>query len=136
MPCCALPRLPATTLATVLLAGCATLQQPPADGLYAGELCTTVADGPLNCGAADVFLARDRAKVRVSDFIYDLTLVEPQRQVEVLLVHGRTLVDVWSAGYSWDQHYLRFIDIERRTFYRVRFANPAQAQDDAGRGAH
>lgn len=113
----------------IVLAGCSALQQVPADGLYAGELCTAVVAGPLNCGAADVFLAKDRAKVRVSDFIYDLTLEEGQ--VEVMLVHGRTLVDVWSASYSWDHHYLRFIDLERRTFYRVRFANPAPEQDSA-----
>lgn len=115
-----------------MLAGCASLQRVPADGLYAGELCTAVASGPLNCGAAEVFLSRDRAKVRVSDFIYDLTLHDGQ--VEVLLVHGLTLVDVWNARYSWDHHYLRFIDQERRTFYRVRFANPGQDQDPGRRG--
>ena len=113
-----------------MLAGCSTLQRVSADGLYAGELCTAVAAEPLNCGAADVFLSKARAKVRVSDFIYDLALEEGQ--VEVILVHGRTLVDVWSASYSWDDHYLRFIDEERRTLYRVRFANPAQ-RHDAGR---
>ena len=115
-----------------MLAGCSTLQRVPADGLYAGELCTAVAAGPLNCGAADVFLSKARAKVRVSDFIYDLSLDEGQ--VEVMLVHGRTLVDVWSASYSWDYHYLRFIDQERRTFYRVRFANPAQRHGSGRQG--
>lgn len=115
----------ATALAIVLV-GCTVVPQRPAPGLYAGELCTAVADGPLHCGAAEVFLARDRAKVRVSDFIYDLALQDGQ--VEVLLIHGRTLVDVWSAGYSWDGHYLRFLDEERRTSYRVRFADPAQGQ--------
>ena len=109
------------------LAGCSTVPQVPANGLYAGELCTAVADGPLNCGAADVFLANDRAKVRVSDIIYDLTLEDGQ--VDVILVHVRTLVDTWSGSYSWDTPYLRFIDPERRTFYRVRFADPAQVQD-------
>lgn len=116
----------------VMLAGCSALQRLPADGLYAGELCTAVGAGPLNCGAADVFLSRGRAKVGVSDFIYDLTLEDGQ--VEVMLVHDRTLVDIWSARYSWDHHYLRFIDQERRTFYRVRFANPAQRRE-AGRQA-
>lgn len=106
----------------MMLAGCATLQRVPADGLYDGEMCTAVVAGPLHCGAAEVFLSKDRAKVRVSDLIYDLTLDEGQ--VDVMLVHGRTLVDVWSASYSWEHHYLRFIDQERRTFYRVRFANP------------
>ncbi len=117
-------------LASVLaltLAGCSTLPQVPANGLYTGELCTAVADGPLNCGAADVFLANDRAKVRVSDIIYDLTLDDGQ--VEVILVHVRTLVDTWSGSYAWDIPYLRFIDPERRTFYRVRFADPLPVQD-------
>lgn len=115
-----------------MLAGCSSLQRVPAGGLYAGELCTAVAAGPLNCGAADVFLSKGRAKVGVSDFIYDLALEDGQ--VEVMLVHGSTLVDVWSARYSWDYHYLRFIDLERRTFYRVRFANPVQRQDSGRQG--
>ena len=110
----------------IMLAGCTALPRLPAPGLYAGELCTAVVDGPLNCGAAEVFLAGDRAKVRVSDFIYDLALQDGQ--VEVMLIHGSMLVDVWSAHYSWDRHYLRFIDEERRTFYRVRFADPVLSQ--------
>lgn len=117
----------------IALAGCSTLHRMPADGLYVGELCTAVADGPLNCGAADALLSRHRAKVRASDFIYDLAL-EQQGQVEVMLVHGSTLVDVWSGPYSWDHHHLRFIDLERRTFYRVRFANPVQVEDVQRRG--
>ena len=124
------PRIFGITLA-IMLAGCSTFQRVPADGLYDGELCTAVVAGPLNCGAAEVFLSKDRAKVRVSDFIYDLSMEEGQ--VEIMLVHGRTLVDVWSASYSWDHHYLLFIDQERRTFYRVRFANPAQGQDQGRR---
>ena len=115
-----------------MLAGCSTLQRVPADGLYAGELCTAVVSGPLHCGAAEVYLSKGRAKVRVSDFIYDLELEDGQ--VEVTLVHGRTLVDVWSAGYSWGHHYLRFIDQERRTFYRVRFADPVQGHDSGRPG--
>ena len=115
-----------------MLAGCSTLQRVPSDGLYAGELCTAAVAGPLNCGAADVFLSKGRAKVGVHDFIYDLTLEDGQ--VEVMLVHGRTLVDVWSAGYSWDYHHLRFIDQERRTFYRVRFANPAPLHGSGRQG--
>ena len=116
----------------ILLASCSSLQRVPADGVYAGELCTAVAAGPLDCGAAEVLLFKDRAKVRVSDFIYDLSMEEGQ--IEVLLVHGRMLVDVWSAGYSWDHHYLRFTDLERRTSYRVRFSNPARGRDVGLRG--
>jgi hypothetical protein len=115
------------SILALTLAGCSTLPRVPANGLYAGELCTAVADGPLNCGAADVFLSNDRAKVRVSDIIYDLTLDDGQ--VDVILVHTRTLVDTWSGSYSWAIPYLRFIDTERRTFYRVRFADPVQGQD-------
>lgn len=122
------PRIFAIALAA-MLTGCSTVQRLPAEGLYAGELCTAVATGPLNCGAADVLLAKDRAKVRVSDLIYDLTM--EAGQIEVVLVHGRTLVDVWSGSYSWDLPYLKFIDQDRRTFYRVRFAGPAQGTDPA-----
>jgi len=104
------------------LTGCAVLPRVPGDGLYNGELCTAAAGGPLDCGAADVSLSNGLAKVRVSDFVYDLSL--DHGQVEVTLVHGRMLVDVWNASYSWAFPYLRFIDQGRRTFYRVRFANP------------
>jgi hypothetical protein len=39
------------------------------------------------------------------------------------------LVDAWSASYSWDSCYLRLVDLQRRTFYRVRFADPLQRLD-------
>ena len=51
------PRIFGITLA-IMLAGCSTLQRVPADGLYAGELCTAVVAGPLNCGAAEVFFPK------------------------------------------------------------------------------
>lgn len=132
MHCHVAPKLAALALA-VTLTGCSMLQQVPADGLYAGELCTATVAGPLNCGVADVSLSICRAKVRVSDFIYDLSLKDGQ--LEVMLIHDRTLVDVWSASYSWDYHFLRFIDQDRRTFYRVRFANPP-ARVEGGHPAH
>ena len=84
-------------------------------------------NGPLHCGNAEVALSNGRAKVRVSDLIYDLSM--ENGQVEVMLVHGRTLVDVWSASYSWDYQYLRFIYTQRRTFYRMRFADPLARRD-------
>jgi len=116
----------ASTLAAAALAvaltGCAALQRAPDNGLYAGELCVAVAAGALNCGAAEVSLSNSRAKVRVSDFIYDLDLEDGQ--LELMLVHGRTLVDVWSASYSWHRQFLHFVDEERRVYYRVRFADP------------
>ncbi|MEO6626660.1 MAG: hypothetical protein ABIN37_17815 [Burkholderiaceae bacterium] len=132
MHCSAAPCLAGLALA-IGLAGCAVSRPVPADGLYNGELCTAAVTGPLNCGAADAWLSNGRAKLRVSDFIYDLAMEDGQ--VEVMLVHDRTLVDVWSASYSWDHHYLRFIDQRRRTFYRVRFANPP-ARLEGGHPAH
>lgn len=117
------PAAAALSAVALGLAGCATPTKPlPPDGLYAGELCTATPQGPLHCGPADVSLVRGLAKVRVSDFIYDLTL--DNGEVDVALVHVRMLVDVFSARYTWDGPYLRFIDEERRTFYRVRFADP------------
>jgi hypothetical protein len=59
----------------------------------------------------------------VSDLVYDLTMEEGQ--IEVTLVHGRTLAHVWSGSFAWEHPYLKFIDQERRTFYRVRFADTA-----------
>lgn len=113
------------------LTGCSTLQKsPPQDGFYQGELCTATPQGPLNCGPAEVSLVRGLAKVRVSDFVYDLTL--DNGDVDVTLVHVRMLVDVFSARYTWDGPYLRFIDEERRTFYRVRFADPLAPARQSG----
>ena len=127
MDCRVAPKLAALALAAALT-GCSVLQRAPADGRYNGELCTATVAGPLNCGAADISLSNGRAKVRVSDFIYDLLLEDGQ--LELTLIHDRTLVDVWSASYSWDNHFLRFIDQNRRTYYRVRFANPpARAEE-------
>ena len=127
MDCCVAPKLAALALAATLT-GCSVLQRAPADGLYNGELCTATAAGQFNCGAAEVSLSNGRAKVRVSDFIYDLLLEDGQ--LDLMLIHDRTLVDVWSASYSWDHQFLRFIDQSRRTYYRLRFANPpARAEE-------
>ena len=127
MDCCVAPKLAALALAATLT-GCSVLQRAPADGLYNGELCTATAAGPLNCGAAEVSLPNDRAKVRVSDFTYDLLLEDGH--LDLMLIHDRTLVDVWSASFSWDHHFLHFVDQNRRTYYRVRFANPpARAEE-------
>ena len=118
---CAAPGLAALAL-SIVLAGCSVLAPVPGDGIFDGELCVASGSGPLNCGSAKVSLSNGRAKVRVSDFTYDLLLEDGQ--LELMLIHDRTLVDTWSASYSWDYHFLRFIDQERRVFYRVRFANP------------
>ena len=127
MDCRVAPQLATLALAAALT-GCSVLQRAPADGRYNGELCTATVAGPLNCGAADISLSNGRAKVSVSDFIYDLLLEDGQ--LDLMLIHDRTLVDVWSASYSWDHHFLRFIDQNRRTYYRVRFANPpARAEE-------
>lgn len=112
---------PALLLLSVLLAGCAAPRSRPADGLYAGELCVATGTQARNCGAADVSLSNRRAKVRVSDLVYDLLLEEGE--LELMLVHGTMLVDVFSAPYVWDGRYLLFVDQERRVHYRVRFAD-------------
>lgn len=72
-----------------------------------------------------VSLSNSRAKVRVSDITYDLKF--EVGQLDVLLIHGSTLVDVFSAAYTWGEEYLYFVDTDRRVSYRVRFANPASA---------
>ena len=116
----------------IALAGCSVLQPAPGDGAFDGELCVASGSGPLNCGPAKVSLSNGRAKVRVSDFIYDLVLHDGQ--LELMLIHDRTLVDTWGTSYSWEYHFLRFIDQERRVFYRVRFANP-HARGEGGHPA-
>ena len=67
---------------------------------------------------------------RLDSFTTDLTL--DNGDVDVTLVHVRMLVDVFSARYTWDGPYLRFIDEERRTFYRVRFADPPAPARQSG----
>ena len=113
-------RLAGVVFATGLI-GCATLQQVPADGRYDGELCVSAASGAPNCGTAEVSLFKGRAKVRVSDIVYNLQLEDGQ--LELMLVHGSVLVDAFSTTYSWDRRFLRFVDVDRRVYYRVRFAN-------------
>ena len=103
------------------LGGCALPQRVPGDGLYNGELCVAMGTQPPNCGAAALSLSHGRAKVRVSDFVYDLEL--HAAQLDVMLIHGSTLVDVFSADYSWENGVLRFVDNDRRVAYRVRFAD-------------
>ena len=110
-------------LAALALTGCASIHQAADDGRYDGELCVASGSGPLNCGAADVFLSHGRAKVRVSDMTYDLQLEDGQ--LDLMLVHGTMLVDVFSASYSWKGRFLSFVDAERKTYYRVRFADPS-----------
>ena len=106
----------------IALGGCALVVQEPGDGRYDGELCTATANGPLNCGTAQVSLSNGRAKLRVSDMTYDLVLEDGQ--LDLSLVHGTVLVDVFSASYAWKGRFLNFVDTERRVYYRVRFADP------------
>ena len=103
------------------LGGCALPQRVPGDGLYDGELCVATGTQAPNCGAAALSLSHGRAKVRVSDVVYDLELHDGQ--LDVMLIHGSTLIDVFSADYFWENGVLRFIDNDRRVQYRVRFAD-------------
>ena len=121
---CSAPKLVGVVLA-LGLAGCSVAPRAPSDGRYDGELCVATGAGPPNCGAAQVSLANGRAKVRVNDLVYDLLLEDGQ--LDVMLIHGTTLVDVFSTTYAWDERFLRFVDTDRRVYYRVRFANPPGA---------
>jgi len=108
------------------LAACSVVPKSPTDGLYGGELCVATGTSPAKCGAADVSLFSGRAKVRVSDFVYDLLL--HRGELDLMLVHGTTLVDIFSAPYAWSGNFLFFADRERQVDYRVRFADaPASA---------
>ena len=117
------PRVAGVALA-IGLAGCALVQLVPSDGSYDGELCVSTGNGAPNCGAAEVSLSKGIARVQVSDMVYHLMLLESGR-MDLILMHGAVHVDDFSATYTWEDSFLRFVDADRRVRYRIRFANPA-----------
>ena len=58
------------------------------------------------------------AQVRVSDIVYRLWLRPPQ--VEVLTMHGKMLIDEFSAAYRWNDGVLRFDDPDKGARYEVK----------------
>ena len=91
----------------------------PKPGRYAAQLCVTLPAAEPSCGAADLEWRRaGRARVRISDIVYNLQLTTSQ--VEVVLLHGAMQIDSFTAIYEWDGDTLRFVDAVKNVHYEVR----------------
>ena len=101
---------------------CASVAAPSA-GRYGAELCvTTSASAAPGCGPAEVELqAGGSARVRISDLSYRLQL--KSSQVDVVLMHGSTQIDEFTAPYEWVGNTLQFIDADKRARYELRLAD-------------
>ena len=95
----------------------------PSAGRYGAELCvTTSASAAPGCGPAEVELqAGGSARVRISDLSYRLQL--KSSQVDVVLMHGSTQIDEFTAPYEWVGNTLQFIDADKRARYELRLAD-------------
>ena len=97
-------------------AGASAAPQP---GRYAAQLCVTLPAAEPSCGAADLEWRRGgRARVRISDIVYNLQL--KTSQVEVVLLHGSMQIDSFTAIYEWAGDTLRFVDADKNVRYEVR----------------
>lgn len=119
----------ATTVAVAILSGCAGLSQAPLDGSYDGELCVATAAQPPTCGPVEAWLFNGgaNAQVLVSDIVYRLSLQDGW--LDLMLVHGQTPIDRFSAAYRWSADVLRFTDSERSVHYNIRFSGPPRQRD-------
>ena len=104
----------------------------PAAGRYDGHLCVATATAAApDCGPARVELrGAGQALVRVSDFLYSLTL--QGGQADVVLKHGAMQIDGFTAVYEWKPsgnpngassgrgNSLHFVDADKGVRYEVR----------------
>ena len=119
----AVRRAAAGTLTGMCALAAVAAPAPPAAGRYGAELCvTTSAAAAPGCGPAEVELqASGSARVRISDLSYRLQL--KSSQVEVVLMHGGTQIDEFTAPYEWVGNTLQFIDADKRARYELRLAD-------------
>ena len=103
-----------------ILTACASTQAPP-EGDYQGEMCVTTAGQGVNCGPVQARLSGDVAQVQVSDIGYHMFLGKDQ--LDLVLMHGATRIDSFSATYRWRGALLQFSDPDKPVHYQIRFAN-------------
>ncbi len=117
----------ALTLVLVAASGAAAAPSAPGPGRYAATLCVaTTAKAPPTCGAAEFDLRPGRqARVSVADIVYRLDL-RPE-QVDVSTMHGKMLIDQFSAFYTWNANVLRFEDQDKHVRYEVKVGPRQQA---------
>jgi hypothetical protein len=99
----------------------------PTVGRYDGQFCVSVAAAAADCGPAQVEVLRPtRLRVRISDIVYHLKL--NSSQLEVVLMHGSMQIDEFVAPYDWVGTALQFDDLDKRTRYELRLAEPKAAR--------
>jgi hypothetical protein len=105
--------------AALLFGATASAAAAPQPGRYAAQLCVTLPAAEPSCGEADLEWRRaGRARVRISDIVYNLQL--KTSQVDVVLLHGAMQIDSFTAIYEWDGDTLRFVDADKNVRYEVR----------------
>ena len=81
-------------------------------------MCVTVAGAEPACGPAQIeWTGRNRARVRISDVVYSLSL--RKGQVEVVLKQGAMRIDGFTAVYEWEGTALRFADPDKNVRYEI-----------------
>lgn len=117
---CALGVAASAPVAAAADAAAGTAVGPAGPGRYAATLCVAAAASALpSCGAAEfIVLNGSQAQVRVSDIVYRLRLRPPR--LEVLTMHGKMLIDEFSADYRWNDAVLRFDDPDKGARYEVK----------------
>lgn len=110
----------ALLLAAGMAAAAAATQTPAGPGRYQATLCVAAsATAAPSCGAAEFSLfTGNLAQIKVADIVYRLRLRPPQ--LDVLTLHGKMLIDEFSATYRWTDGVLSFDDPDKGARYEVR----------------
>jgi hypothetical protein len=97
----------------------------PAAGRYDAVLCVRNADGPPNCGPAELSVhAGGELRLQVSDIVWDLVLRDGS--AAVVVTQGSVQLDEFDAPAEWSGPALRFVDNQKRLRYEVQIGAPRQ----------
>ncbi|XVJ68301.1 MAG: hypothetical protein HEQ39_00600 [Rhizobacter sp.] len=104
-------------------AGTAPTQKfgPPPAGRYNAQLCVSTAAAAGQCGPVALQFQSGGARVQVSDLVYHLNWRAPNKQMLLVLMHGRVQVDEFVTEGLWSQQSLSFKDPDKDVRYEVRW---------------
>lgn len=106
-------------LAPLLAPRTAAAAPPPLGKVDGAQLCVAIGDAAPSCGPVELEWRRTgRARIRVSDIVYTLSL--RTSQVDVALQHGAMEIDAFTGAFEWDGDTLRFVDAAKNMRYEVR----------------
>jgi len=111
--------------ALALGAVAASASATPAAGRYDAVLCVRNADGPPNCGPAELRIrAGGEVRLQVSDIVWDLVLRDGS--AAVVVTQGSVQLDEFDAPAEWAGPALTFVDNQKRLRYEVQLGAPRQ----------